>query len=100
MRIVSVALLACFVSQVHAQQFASPLSSIRVTGEAVVTAKPDRVLIDVGVLTQEKQSIADAERRQLTELKPALEAFARLLETLRRADFNERADRPAGVDRQ
>ena len=42
-----------------------------------------------------RQSIADAERRQLTDLKPALEAFGRLLEMLRRADFNERADRPA-----
>jgi hypothetical protein len=44
-----------------------------------------------------QRSVADAERRELTELKPALEAFGRLLETLRRADFNERAD-GAAVD--
>jgi uncharacterized protein len=56
MKIFFAALLACVVSQVNAQQIASPLSSIRVTGDAVVTAKPDRALIDVGVLTQEKQS--------------------------------------------
>jgi uncharacterized protein YggE len=34
----------------------SPLSSIRVTGDALVSAKPDRVQIDVGVLTQAAQS--------------------------------------------
>lgn len=56
MKIFFAALLACVVSQVNAQQIASPLSSIRVTGDAVATAKPDRALIDVGVLTQEKQS--------------------------------------------
>ena len=56
MKIFFAALLACVVSQVNAQQIASPLSSIRVTGDAVVTAKPDRAWIDVGVLTQEKQS--------------------------------------------
>jgi hypothetical protein len=39
-----------------------------------------------------RRSIADADRRQLAELRPALEAFARLLDTLRRADFNDRAD--------
>lgn len=50
------ALLACVVSQVNAQQFTSPVSSIRVTADSVVTAKPERALIDVGVLTQEKQS--------------------------------------------
>jgi uncharacterized protein YggE len=56
MKIFFAAFLACVVTQVNAQQNASPLSSIRVTGEAVVTAKPERALIDVGVLTQEKQS--------------------------------------------
>jgi uncharacterized protein YggE len=49
-------LIACTVSQVGAQQITSPVSSIRVTGDALVTAKPDRAQIDVGVLTQEKQS--------------------------------------------
>ena len=47
--------IACFVSQVCAQQ-ATTLSSIRVTGEAVVTVKPDRAQIVVGVLTQDKLS--------------------------------------------
>jgi uncharacterized protein len=68
------ALLACAVSQVNAQQFTSPMSSIRVTGDAVVTAKPDRALIDVGVLTQEKQSqnAAAQNARQLDAIMVAL----------------------------
>jgi uncharacterized protein YggE len=56
MKIFFTAFLVCFVTCVNAQQNASPLSSIRVTGDAVVTAKPERAQIDVGVLTQEKQS--------------------------------------------
>jgi uncharacterized protein YggE len=56
MKKIIAALLACVVSQVNAQQITSPVSSIRVTGDATVTAKPDRALVDVGVLTQEKQS--------------------------------------------
>ena len=68
------ALLACAVSQVNAQQITSPMSSIRVTGDAVVTAKPDRALIDVGVLTQEKQSqnAASQNARQLDAIMVAL----------------------------
>jgi uncharacterized protein YggE len=74
MKIFFAALLACVVSQVNAQQIASPLSSIRVTGEAVVTAKPDRALIDVGVLTQEKQSqnAATQNAKQLDGIVTAL----------------------------
>jgi hypothetical protein len=34
----------------------------------------------------------DAERRGLPELRPLLEAFARMLHTLREADFDDRAD--------
>jgi hypothetical protein len=37
-------------------------------------------------------AITDAERRQLPELKPQLELFARALRLLRDADFNDRAD--------
>ena len=37
-------------------------------------------------------AVADAERRGLPELKPLLEAFARMLHTLRNADFDDRAD--------
>jgi uncharacterized protein len=74
MKIFFAVLLACVVSQVNAQQIASPLSSIRVTGDAVVTAKPDRALIDVGVLTQEKQSLnaATQNAKQLDSIVTAL----------------------------
>jgi uncharacterized protein YggE len=62
-----VLLLACAVAaRVHAQAGAIPqLSSIRVTGDARVTAKPDRVQIDVGVVTrapQAQQAAADNAR--------------------------------------
>src|ERR1700730_4201626 len=56
MKIARAALLASTVSHANGQQITSPLSSIRVTGDATVTAKPERAQIDVGVLTQEKQS--------------------------------------------
>jgi uncharacterized protein len=74
MKIFFAAFLACCVTQVNAQQNASPLSSIRVTGEAVVTAKPERAQIDVGVLTQEKQSqtAATQSARQLDAVTFAL----------------------------
>jgi hypothetical protein len=51
--------LACAVgaAPVRAQQTPlSPVSSIRVTGDATVTAKPDRVQIDIGVTTRAAQS--------------------------------------------
>jgi len=51
--------LACAVgaAPVRAQQTPlSPVSSIRVTGDARVTAKPDRVQIDIGVTTRAAQS--------------------------------------------
>jgi len=35
---------------------------------------------------------ADAERRNLPELQPMLEALARAIRVLRAADFNDRAD--------
>ena len=78
MKIFFAALLACVVSQVNAQQIASPLSSIRVTGDAVVTAKPDRVLIDVGVLTQEKQS-QNAVTQNAKQLESIVTALHKLL---------------------
>ena len=37
-------------------------------------------------------ALADAERRDLPALKPLLENLARAIGTLRRADFNGRAD--------
>jgi uncharacterized protein YggE len=72
------ALLACVVSQVNGQQITSPLSSIRVTGDAVVTAKPDRAQIDVGVLTQEKQS-QNAAAQNAKQLDGILLALHKLL---------------------
>jgi hypothetical protein len=38
-------------------------------------------------------ALADAEKRNLPELKTALEALARATRALRAADFNQRADR-------
>jgi uncharacterized protein YggE len=69
-----VVLLACAVSQVKGQQITSPVSSIRVTGDAVVSAKPERAQIDVGVLTQEKQSqnAATQNARQMDSIMAAL----------------------------
>ena len=51
--------LACAVGAAPAgaqQTPLSPVSSIRVTGDATVTAKPDRVQIDIGVTTRAAQS--------------------------------------------
>jgi uncharacterized protein len=62
MRCLVAVVLACAVaaSPVRAQQTplspVSPVSSIRVTGDAKVTAKPDRVQIDIGVTTRAAQS--------------------------------------------
>src|ERR1700743_1439528 len=78
MKIFFAALVACVVSQVNAQQIASPVSSIRVTGDAVVTAKPDRALIDVGVLTQEKQS-QNASSQNAKQLDAVMVALHKLL---------------------
>jgi uncharacterized protein YggE len=74
MKILWAAFLACVISQAHAQQNAAPVSSIRVMGDAVVSAKPERAQIDVGVLTQEKQSqnAASQNARQLDNVVTAL----------------------------
>jgi len=37
-------------------------------------------------------ALADADRRNLPELKPLLESLARVTHALRSADFNDRAD--------
>jgi uncharacterized protein len=78
MKIFLAALLACAVSQVHGQQITSSVSSIRVMGDAIVTAKPERAQIDVGVLTQEKQSQA-AVTQNARQLESILTALRRLL---------------------
>src|SRR6266513_3776031 len=57
--LVAAVMLACAVavSPARAQPApASPVSSIRVTGDARVTARPDRVQIDIGVTTRAAQS--------------------------------------------
>ena len=55
-----------------------PLSSIRVTGEAHVTARPDRVQIDIGVLTQAQLShdAAATNARQVEAVLAAVRAAA------------------------
>jgi uncharacterized protein YggE len=72
------ALLACAVSQVNAQQIASPVSSIRVTADSIVTAKPERAQIDVGVLTQERQS-QNAATQNAKQIDGVLTALHKLL---------------------
>ena len=42
-----------------------------------------------------RAALADAERRDLPALKPALETLARATRALRAADFNDRADAPS-----
>jgi hypothetical protein len=37
-------------------------------------------------------AVADADRRNLPELKPLLESLASVMRALRSADFNDRAD--------
>jgi len=58
MRCLVAVILACVAAApARAQQTPlSPVSSIRVTGDAKVTAKPDRVQIDLGVTTRAAQS--------------------------------------------
>ena len=59
MRCLVAVILACTVAAAPAraqQTPLSPVSSIRVTGDARVTAKPDRVQIDIGVTTRAAQS--------------------------------------------
>lgn len=64
--------LACAVcASAFAQQ--PPVSSIRVTGDAHVTAKPDRVQIDVGVITHSATS-EEAATRNAREVDAVLTA--------------------------
>jgi|SRR5579872_2292090 len=56
MKISSVLCLIGILSQVQAEPITSPVSSIRVTGQGVASARPERAQINVGVLTQEKLS--------------------------------------------
>jgi len=58
MRCLIAVMLACVAaSPLRAQPApASPVSSIRVSGDAKITARPDRVQIDIGVSTRAAQS--------------------------------------------
>src|SRR5215469_8285533 len=57
---------------------AAPLSSIRVTGDAKVSSRPDRVQIDIGVQTQAQSSeeAASANARQLETVLTAVRKAA------------------------
>src|SRR4029077_20284756 len=58
MRCLIAVMLACVVAQSPARAQpapASPVSSIRVTGDARITARPDRVQIDIGVSTRARE---------------------------------------------
>jgi hypothetical protein len=56
MRCALIAVLACAACAAVLAQQPPPLSSIRVTGDAKVTAKPDRAQIDIGVTTRAAKS--------------------------------------------
>jgi uncharacterized protein YggE len=74
MKLFFTACVLLLTAQVSAEQSASPLSSIRVTGDSLVSAKPDRVQIDVGVLTQApKAQLAAAQNA--TQLEAVLSAL-------------------------
>ena len=63
-------LLLLTATQAHAQETADKLPpSIRATGEATVTARPDRAQIDIGVVTQ-----ADTSQAAVTQNAQKLEA--------------------------
>ena len=67
------AVLACaMLTPALAQQ--PPVSSIRVSGDAQVAAKPDRVQIDIGVTTRAEKS-ADAAAENARETDAVLTAL-------------------------
>jgi uncharacterized protein len=66
--------LLLLTMQVNAEQSASPLSSIRVTSQATVSANPDRAQIDIGVETRAVQSQAAA-AQNATRLNTTLAAL-------------------------
>ena len=86
MRILVPLLLAALPSLAGAQPTAEPTPrpSIRTTGDATVTAKPDRAIIDIGVVTQAPTAQAAAAQNAsqldaaLRELKQAAGAAAQI----------------------
>jgi uncharacterized protein YggE len=81
MRLVPVSVLlslAAAMAPAFAQQAAPALSSIRVTGDSQVTARPDRVQIDLGVTTRaaHSQEAASENARQVDAVLGALKKAA------------------------
>src|SRR3984893_15071840 len=77
MRCLVSVILACAVAAAPARAQQTPLlpvSSIRVTGDARVTAKPDRVQIDIGVTTRaaHSQDAASQNARQVDAVLAAV----------------------------
>ena len=74
-RFVTACLACALIAPALAQQ---PVSSIRVTGEARVTAKPDRVQIDIGVSTHAvaSQDAASQNARQVDAVLAAVRKAA------------------------
>ena len=77
MRKLTCAVLACLLA-VPALAQQAPVSSIRVTGDAQVTAKPDRVQIDIGVTTRAdtSQQAATQNARQVDAVLAAVKKSA------------------------
>lgn len=73
-----VLLAAAAIAPALAQQTAPSLSSIRVTGDSKVTAKPDRVQIDLGVTTRavHSQEAAAENARQVDAVLAAVRKVA------------------------
>jgi uncharacterized protein YggE len=69
---------------------AAPLSSIRVTGDARIAARPDRVQIDIGVLTQAQLShdAATANARALDVVLAAIRGVAGPTAQLRTVSYS------------
>jgi uncharacterized protein YggE len=78
MKICTVVLLACGVTQAAAEPNSAPVSSIRVMGEGLITTSPDRAQIDVGVLTQAQHS-QPAAAQNAKQLDAVLNALRKLL---------------------
>ena len=72
------AVLACLSGPLFAQQSTPAASSIRVTGESLVSAAPDRVQIDVGVVTQAARS-QEAASQNASRLDAVLAALHKVL---------------------
>jgi uncharacterized protein len=85
-----VVLLCAGVISVPAWAAEAPVSSIRVTGSANISAKPDRVQIDIGVSTRapKSQDAASANARQVDAVLSALKAAAGAAATLKTVNYS------------